>query len=98
MCSSINNNEIIVKSEILISDILNDNEKTNKKFVNGIIDMPDMNNRKRFEIMMFKLDEYTLLLKPKKKYKCMVFEELFGFGYECSGFDINKIIKIKMNK
>lgn len=98
MSSYINNNKIMVNNGILVSDILNDYEKSNKKFVNGIIDMPDMNNRKRFEIKMFKLDKYTLLLKPKKKYNCMVFEELFGFGYECNGFDLNKIIKIKINK
>lgn len=92
------NNEIIVKNGILVSDILNNNEKKKKVFVSGVIDMPDMNKRKRFEIMMCKLDKLCILIKPKKKYNCMVFEELFGFGYECDGFDLNKIIKIKVNE
>lgn len=92
------NNEIIVKNGILVSDILNHNEMKNKSFVSGVIDMPDMNNRKRFEIMMCKLDKLSVLIKPKKRYNCMVFEELFGFGYECDGFDLNKIIKIKINE
>lgn len=92
------NNKIIVKNGILVSDILNYNEKKKKNFVSGVIDMPDMNNRKKFEIMMCKLDKLSVLIKPKKRYNCMVFEELFGFGYECDGFDLNKIIKIKMNK
>ena len=45
--------------------------------------------------MICKLDEGTVLLKPIKKYNCMVFEELFGFGYNCDGFNVEKVIKLR---
>ena len=89
-------NEIILNNTMLISDILSKEEKDRVDFRDGIIDIQDMSRRKKYEVMICNLDEETILVKPIKKYKCMVFEELFGFGYECQGFSKEKKIKIKI--
>tara|TARA_B000000475_G_scaffold149897_1_gene120725 strand:+ start:107 stop:388 length:282 start_codon:yes stop_codon:yes gene_type:complete len=87
--------EFIVNKKVLISDIITEEEKGRKDYVESILNMPDMNKRKRYDVMICKLDEGTVLLKPIKKYNCMVFEELFGFGYNCDGFDVEKVIKLR---
>ena len=89
------NPQIFVNKKINISDIISQEEK-NSDFVEGIINLPDMQKRKKYNVMICNLkNDNTYLLKPIKKYKCLVFEELFGFEYECADFDEEKIIKIK---
>ena len=52
----------------------------------------DITYKKTFNVFIYKLTESTALLKPKEKYCCSCFENIFGFDFECSNFDPNKII------
>ena len=88
-------NEIKVNGNIFISDILNKEDKKNNNFIQGRLFMPDMSNTKEYEILFYKLDEKTVLVKPTKPYHCYVFEDLFNLGFRCEGFNLEKIIKIK---
>lgn len=88
------NSEIFVNKKINVSDIISDEERNND-FVEGTINLPDMQKRKKYKVMIYDLKDNTYLLKPIKKYKCLVFEELFGFDFECADFNLEKIIKIK---
>ena len=88
------NPQIFVNKKINVSDIISPKEK-NSDFIEGTISLPDMRKRKKYNVMIYDLKDNTYLLKPIKKYKCLVFEELFGFDYECADFDSEKIIKIK---
>ena len=88
------NNKIVVKNNLKVSDILTKNESKRNDYVEGVIELNDMNKIKNYDVMICKLDNNTFLLKPIKKYNCYVFEDLFGFGYECDKFDLDKTIKI----
>ena len=88
------NNKIVVKNNLKVSDILTKKESERNDYVEGVIELNDMNKIKNYDVMICKLDNNTFLLKPIKKYNCYVFEDLFGFGYECDKFDLDKIIKI----
>ena len=37
---------------------------------------------------------YQYLIKPREKYKCYIFEQLFDFKKQCSNYDENKIIGV----
>ena len=88
------NNKIVVKNNLKVSDILTKKESERNDYVEGVIELNDMNKIKNYDVMICKLNNNTFLLKPIKKYNCYVFEDLFGFGYECDKFDLDKIIKI----
>tara|TARA_B100000482_G_C12426999_1_gene227499 strand:+ start:156 stop:431 length:276 start_codon:yes stop_codon:yes gene_type:complete len=89
------NSEIFINKSFNVSDIISQEEKKHSNFIKGTINLPDMQKRKKYNVMIYNLKDNTYLLKPIKKYKCLVFEELFGFDYECADFDSEKIIKIK---
>jgi len=88
--------EIFVKEEVYISDIISKEEKKRSDFIKGTINLRDMGKRKIYEVMICDLKDNSYLLKPIKIYKCLVFEELFGFDFECVNFDLQKRIKIKL--
>tara|TARA_B100001175_G_C19249494_1_gene513956 strand:- start:432 stop:716 length:285 start_codon:yes stop_codon:yes gene_type:complete len=88
------NNKIVVKNNLKVSDILTKKESERNDYIEGVIELNDMNKIKNYDVMICKLNNNTFLLKPIKKYNCYVFEDLFGFGYECDKFDLDKIIKI----
>ena len=53
-----------------------------------------MNSEGRLRENMYKLSDNSVIVKPAKKYKCSIFEHIFGFGFECENYDPNKIIYI----
>ena len=54
----------------------------------------DISSTKEFKIYMYKLSDNSVIVKPAEKYKCSIFEHIFGFGFECENYDPNKIIYI----
>lgn len=54
----------------------------------------DISSTKEFKIYMYKLSDNSVIVKPLEKYKCSIFEHIFGFGFECENYDSNKIIYI----
>ena len=91
-----NNSDIIIEKDFLVSDILSSYEKEQKDFKNGTITLPDIDKKKTYEVMICELKDNCVLLKPIKRYYCYIFEDLFGFDFECGNFDLNKTIKIKL--
>ena len=83
---------------IQIWNILDDvplfNILLNKEWSNGCIRMLDIDKWKTYQIRYIELDnEYYLA--PIQKYLCKNFEDIFGFGANCDGFNPNKIIRIR---
>jgi hypothetical protein len=37
---------------------------------------------------------YDIILKPSKIYFNKIFEDIFGFGFNCQGYDVNKVVAI----
>ena len=62
---------------------------------NGILSADDLGNNKYYDISYLYYNN-DLYMKGNKKYKCALFEQIFGFNYDCSNFDENKAIKIKL--
>ena len=54
----------------------------------------DISSTKTYNIYMYKLSDNSVIVKPAEKYKCSVFEHIFGFEFKCENYDPNKIIYI----
>ena len=54
----------------------------------------DISSTKTYNIYMYKLSDNSVIVKPAEKYKCSVFEHIFGFEFECQNYDPDKIIYI----
>ena len=39
-------------------------------------------------------DDYEYLIKPRQRYECGLFEQLFHFKCHCKDYDENKIIAV----
>ena len=87
---------IFINKKFYVSDIISKKEE-NSKFIKGTINLPDMQKRKQYDVMIYKLEDNIYLLKPVKKYKCLVFEELFDFDYECADLIQEKNNQNKFN-
>ena len=78
-------------------DVLKNILENNSIIINWIQDKlicKDISSTKEFNIYMYKLSDNSVIVKPAKKYKCSIFEHIFGFGFECENYDPNKIIYI----
>jgi hypothetical protein len=58
----------------------------------GILRMRDLGKIKEYKIYFHK--GVPTYLKPREKVNCAIFEEVFGFGKKCQGYDENKIVLI----
>ena len=52
---------------------------------------------KTYNVYMYKLSDYSVIIKPEKKYKCSIYEHIFDFGFKSENYDSNKIINININ-
>ena len=59
-----------------------------------ILQIYDMSQVKNFNIFIGQKNGNTYL-KVKERYNDSLFEQIFGFGCECRGWDINRTIKIE---
>lgn len=71
----------------------NVNISNNLDFEDGIIYFTSQN--KKYDIFVHLLTENTAYIKPKKQYNNIIFEDLFGFGYECEGFTLNRTVYVE---
>ena len=72
-------------------DILEKNELV-LNWVEGTLYTYDITQQKIYDIYMLKLTDNATLIKPAKQYFCTHFEHIFGFEYECSDYNPEKII------
>ena len=59
----------------------------------SILRMRDMGKIKEYKVYLHK--GVQIYLKPREKVICALFEQVFGFGYNCHDYDENKIVCIK---
>lgn len=45
-------------------------------------------------LLKFLIDSEKVYLKPVRPYFNFEFEHMFGFGFQCSGYDKNKIVEV----
>ncbi len=64
----------------------------NIKWTSGILYSWDITLKKAYNVLMYKLTDNSVLIKPTQKYLCSNFEHIFGFDFECSDFSTDKII------
>lgn len=68
------------------------NINNNSSFEDGIIYFTSQD--KKYDIFVHFLTENSAYIKPKKQYNNIIFEDLFGFGYECEGFTLNRTVYV----
>ena len=83
---------------IIIKDM--DKEKINQHIVwcEGLLHAYDVNNKREYKVMIYQVNNHSVLLKPIESYNCMIFEQIFGFEYNCEGFSKDKVINIFSKK
>ena len=64
----------------------------NIKWMTGILYSWDISTKKNYNVLIYKLTDNAVLMKPMQKYLCSSFEHIFGFDFECSDFSTDKII------
>ena len=65
------------------------------KWVDGYLNVSDLGKLKVFNVFISTdHNDYQYLIKPREKYKCYIFEQLFDFKKQCSDYDENKIIGV----
>ena len=62
------------------------------KWKEGILRMRDLGKIKEYKVYFHNCEQ--TYLKPREKVNCSIFEEVFGFGKKCQGYDENKIVLI----
>tara|TARA_Y100000768_G_C23950625_1_gene670008 strand:+ start:836 stop:1114 length:279 start_codon:yes stop_codon:yes gene_type:complete len=83
---------VIVDSNGMVRTILK--ECPNINWTNVHLQMHDGSQTKVYNVFIGQKDGNTYL-KVKEKYNDSLFEQVFGFGCECRGWDINRTIKIE---
>ena len=66
-----------------------------KEWLPGTINKTDISSSKTYEIL-YTYENELLYVKPAKKYLCRVFEEIFGFGYNCENYSPDKVINMRI--
>jgi len=64
----------------------------NIKWTSSILYSWDTTTKKEYNVLIYKLTDNAVLMKPLQKYLCSCFEHIFGFDFECSNFSSDKII------
>ena len=75
-------------------DIILQNNSINIIWTSGKFIATDISTTKTFDVFMYKLSDTTAFVKPAIKYDCSIFEHIFNFGFQCEGYNENKIIYI----
>ena len=83
---------ILVNFPYKVSDKHNtSNEESSNEW--ELVNIP-VGNMKSYEVYACEKDS-EVYIKPSKIYTNREFEELFGFGFGCHGYDENKIVWVK---
>ena len=64
----------------------------NIKWTTSILYSWDITTKKIYNVLIYKLTDNAVLMKPVQKYLCSCFEHIFGFDFECNDFSSDKII------
>ena len=64
----------------------------NIKWTTSILYSWDTTTKKIYNVLIYKLTDNAVLMKPVQKYLCSCFEHIFGFDFECNDFSSDKII------
>jgi len=64
----------------------------NIKWTPSILYSWDITTKKEYNVLIYKLTDKVVLMKPVQKYLCSHFEYIFGFDFECKDFSSDKII------
>ena len=82
---------------IVIKNIDNNTIYKNTIWTKGNLHAYDLDKKNIYEVMIHRISNTSVLVKPVKPYYCYVFEDMFDFGYDCDEFSENKIINIYTN-
>lgn len=64
----------------------------NIKWTPNILYSWDITTKKNYNVLIYKLTDNAVLMKPVQKYLCSHFENIFDFDFECKNFSSDKII------
>jgi len=64
----------------------------NIKWTTSVLYSWDTTTKKEYNVLIYKLTDNAVLMKPLQKYLCSCFEHIFGFDFECKDFSSDKII------
>tara|TARA_B110000114_G_C15082215_1_gene394605 strand:- start:1366 stop:1716 length:351 start_codon:yes stop_codon:yes gene_type:complete len=64
----------------------------NIKWTTSILYSWDITTKKNYNVVIYKLTDNAVLMKPTQKYLCAHFEHIFGFDFECKDFSSEKTI------
>ena len=62
------------------------------KWTQSILYSWDITTKKNYNVLIYKLTNKSVLMKPVQKYLCSHFEHIFDFDFECSNYDADKVI------
>ena len=79
---------------VIIKNIDNNTVDNNTVWVKGDLHAYDLTKKKTYKVLIHRINNKSVLLKPIKPYYCYVFEHMFDFGYKCDEFSKNRIINI----
>lgn len=82
---------------VIIKNVDNNTVDENTFWVKGDLHAYDLTKKKTYKVLIHRIDNKSVLLKPLKPYYCYVFEHIFDFGYKCDEFSKNRIINIYAN-
>ena len=79
---------------VIIENVDNNMVDKNINWIKGELHAYDLNKKKTYTVMIYRINSKNVLLKPIKPYYCYVFENIFDFDYKCDEFSQQKIINI----
>ena len=89
------NNIISVDNGITISTLFNE-KKEDYKWTEGFLRISDLGKYKTYNVYISdNHKDYPLILRPRERYECRIFEDVFGFNSHCRDYDENRIISIR---
>ena len=72
---------------------LENEKKEDFEWKEGFIRLYDLGKRKTYEIYISETHkDYKLIIRPRKKYQCNLFEQVFEFYSKCSNYTEDRII------
>ena len=95
MSYTFENNTITVNvtSGITVCTLIDDEDKYN--WEEGFIKLSDLGILKSYKVYISAHKFYSIIIKPRERYECRVFEDLFDFESHCEDYSETKIIGIK---
>lgn len=87
-------NNTVDKNTVDKNTVDNNTVDNNTVWVKGDLHAYDLTKKKTYKVLIHRINNKSVLLKPIKPYYCYVFEHMFDFGYKCDEFSKNRIINI----